>query len=51
MFNRQSANVKKMAYTLPTTITLGAGAYLYKKRSEYLADPVLQRGILHLKRD
>ena len=46
------SNFYKIAqYTLPLTAGSATGLYLYTKRNEYLADPVLQRGLMHLKRD
>ena len=48
---RQSQTTKMMALALPSSLLVGGGAYLYKKRCEYLADPVLQRALLHLNKD
>ncbi len=50
-FQRQSSTAKTVYTALPATVMLAGGAYMYKKRSEYLADPVLQRAIMHLKKD
>lgn len=43
--------MKTLQVAVPSTMVLGGGLYAYLKRREYLADPVLQRAILHLKRD
>jgi len=36
---------------VPSILGLFAGGYFYKKRSEYLSDPVLKRALLHLEKD
>ena len=40
-FQSQSATIKNFALGVPTTLLAAGGAYFYKKRSDYLADPVL----------
>ena len=50
-FQSQSSTIKNLALGVPMTLLVGGGAYFYKLRSDYLADPVLQRAILHLKKD
>ena len=50
-FQRQSQATKMVYLAVPSSIVLGSGSYMYFKRREYLADPVLQRAILHLKKD
>ena len=50
-FQSQSSTIKSLALGVPTTLLTAGGAYFYKKRCDYLADPVLQRAILHLKKD
>jgi len=40
-----------MYVAIPSALIVGGGAYAYTKRCEYLADPVLQRAFLHLKKD
>ena len=36
---------------IPGSILSSAGIYIYQRRKEYLRDPVLQRGLLHLRKD
>ena len=36
---------------IPSSLVFGGGLYAYYKRSQYLGDPILQRAILHLKKD
>lgn len=40
-FQSQSSTIKNLALGVPTTLLAAGGAYFYKKRSDYLADPVL----------
>ena len=51
VFQRQSQQAKTLQMALPGGLFVGGAAFLYYKRSQYLADPVLQRAILHLKND
>ena len=50
-YQNQSSTAKALQIAVPSSLVLGGGVYAYKKRCEYLADPVLQRAIMHLKRD
>jgi len=43
--------LKSLSYALPTTAFVLAGSVFYFTRRSYLQDPVLQRGLLHLKKD
>ena len=40
-FQGQSSTIKNLSIGIPTTLLAAGGAYFYKKRSDYLADPVL----------
>jgi hypothetical protein len=48
----QQANaLKVLSVICPTGIVGAGGAWFYNRRREYLADPVLQRALLHLRKD